>query len=190
MIKLRGLAGNNVAITPNFDPDISTGGLYIPDSAKERCDQGIVKYIGPKVKWLQIGDYVLFSGYSGTYLSVEGEGKLIVMPETYIICIIEPDTTMEVPGLYFKSKDGVYFPATYEMAIEIMTDAFHESDWFQASKRIGYGMKRGTISDKRDYGKSEVFMYVGHHESQIDPALDPSDPEDNPTLVADREKQP
>jgi len=97
------LTSNKVAITPILDPDKTPGGLYIPDIAKERADQGIVKYIGPRVKDIKIGDYVLFGGYDGTTVRLEGEGTFILIREPFIKCILDrPDT--DINGLYFRSK--------------------------------------------------------------------------------------
>jgi chaperonin GroES len=107
------LPDNKVACEPLYDPDESTGGIIIPDMAKERCDQGIVKYTGSKVTLVQPGDHVLFSGYTGTFIEVQYEGRLIIMPEDFITCIIHDDPT-DVAGLYFRSKSGEYFQATYE----------------------------------------------------------------------------
>src|SRR5881394_1005790 len=101
MIKL---TKNKVAITPIFDPDTSPGGIIIPDIAKERCDQGIVKYIGPKVETIKIGMYVLFSGYSGTLVHVDGEGSLILLPEEFIVAELPEPANVDIPGLYFRSR--------------------------------------------------------------------------------------
>lgn len=104
-----------------FDPDRTPGGLWIPDVAKERCDQGIVKYIGPAVKDLKIGDYVLFGGYDGTTIRLEDEGVLILMRESAVKCVIEMEPTM-VEGLYYKTKDGEFFEATTESALRLIAD--------------------------------------------------------------------
>lgn len=162
------LVGNNVALTPIFDPDVSPGGLYIPEIAKERCDQGIVKYIGPKVKWIKPNDYCLFSGYSGTYLDVQDEGRLIIMPENFLICKILPEPT-EIPGVYFRGTDGRYFPATYEMAVELIAQAFHEAEWFMKGKTTA------TTKDKAHYAHSERFTFAGHSDSQLDPTKEADD---------------
>ncbi len=129
MIKLQ---GNKVAATPIFDPD-KIGRIWIPDQAKERCDQGIVKYIGPEVDWCRVGDYILFSGYTGTLIRLEGEGLLIVMPEDFISCIICPPN-FDVHGLYFRGKDGEYFTATYEQAMELIARGIEASEWHQDFK--------------------------------------------------------
>ena len=158
--------GSNVAITPIFDPDVSAGGLYIPEMAKERCDQGIVKYVGPLVKWIRENDYVLFSGYSGTLIQLEGEGKLIVMPEKFVIAKIEPDN-VDVRGVYFKSVDGVYFTATYEMAVELIAEAFRESPWYRKNK---LDARRARIN-KRDYGANDRHIFTGHDDEDLVPDL-------------------
>lgn len=100
MIKL---VQDKVAIQAIPDADKSPGGIIIPDIAKERCDQGIIKYIGPKVKHLKVGDYVVFGGYDGTTVSLDGEGTLIIMREVFIRMVLEPPDTA-VKGLYFKTK--------------------------------------------------------------------------------------
>ena len=114
-----------------FDPDKTVSGLLvIPEIAKERCDQGIVKYVGPEVKWLKPGDHVLFSGYTGTLVSLEGEGLLIILPENFVSAIIySPD--FDVPGLYFRdSENNEYFTATYEMAVELLARALERTPEF------------------------------------------------------------
>lgn len=90
----------------------------------ERCDQGVVKYLGADVTSVKIGDYVFFSGYTGTLMEIEGEGKLIILPEKFVEVIFDIDKFHTVPGLYFKGRDNTYFPATYEQAMSIMADSF------------------------------------------------------------------
>jgi co-chaperonin GroES (HSP10) len=126
------IPGNKVACTPIFDPD-KIGRIYIPDMAKERCDQGIVKYIGPKCEWVKVNDYVLFSGYTGTLVRLEGEGLLIIMPEDFVTCVIESPNT-DIPGLYFREKNGDYFTATYEQAIEMIAKGIESAEWHKSFK--------------------------------------------------------
>jgi co-chaperonin GroES (HSP10) len=87
--------GSKVGIEPIFDKDISEGGIIIPELAKGRCTQGIVKFIGRDcTDWLRIGDYVLFAGYDGDLIRLEDSltivlpedaisAKIIVLPEAY-----------------------------------------------------------------------------------------------------------
>lgn len=167
------LTENKIAISPLRDPDMTASGrLYIPDVAKERCDQGIVKHIGPKVKDVKIGDHVLFGGYDGVMVNIEGEGSLIILREQFIKTKFLHSVDPSVPGLYFRAKankedmgklnvvirkytsiggsdsggvinvaeaetelfdamltyiNSVYFPATYEMAVDLVAEMWSNS---------------------------------------------------------------
>ena len=120
------LQGNKVAVVPLFDPD-NYGHIIIPDAAKERCDQGIVKYHGPDCERVKIGDHVIFSGYTGSTIEIEGESSLLIfLPEDACEAVLEEPNT-DVPGLYFKALDGTYFTATYEQAMTLIARALNES---------------------------------------------------------------
>lgn len=128
--------GHNVAVIPLFDPDKSKGGIYIPEMAKERCDQGIVKYIGDEVKWIKPGDYVLFSGYTGKAIRFEDEGTLLIMNDEFIVAKMEGSTieTTEVPGLFFQGKKKTFFTATVEFALILIAKALEEAEWRRGIK--------------------------------------------------------
>ena len=73
------------------------GGLYIPDSAKEKPAEGIVLAVGPgktldsgelAAPQVKEGDRVLFGKYSGTEIKIEGEERLIIR-EDDILGIVE-----------------------------------------------------------------------------------------------------
>lgn len=126
------MLADKVLIVPIYDPDKSASGLlYIPEQAKERVDQGIVHSVGPKCTTLQLGDLVTFPGYSGTQLYIEGEGTFIIMPENEITAILSGDEidNTDVPGLYFRGKDGTYYQATVEFALHMMSQALKEAPW-------------------------------------------------------------
>ena len=125
MLKLQ---ANKVAVVPLFDPD-KIGSIYVPEQAKERVDQGIVKYCGPDCELVTIGDHVVFSGYTGTTVSIEGEGIMIILPEDFIAATLEMPVT-DVPGLYFQAQNGEYFQATYEQAMILIGRAFSDQPWF------------------------------------------------------------
>jgi co-chaperonin GroES (HSP10) len=81
---------DNVAIVP-IEDDEMRGSLYIPEQAKQKVDQGVIVYKGPDVRELQVGQHVLFSGYTGDKISVEDEGIYYIIPEDYIIAILVDD---------------------------------------------------------------------------------------------------
>jgi chaperonin GroES len=119
-----------IVCEPMFFPDQTKGGIYIPESARSRVNQGIVKYIGPKVELVKPGNHVIFTAYSGTLMKLEDEGLVIIIPEKFISAIIET-SSYEIPGLYFLDKSKHYWPCTYEFAIQLITKAAMETDWFR-----------------------------------------------------------
>lgn len=129
------LTQDKCAIDPIWDSDFSPSGLLIiPEEAKDRCDQGIVKYIGPDVKTLKVGDYVLFSGYTGVNIRLEGEGVLIIMREDFVEAIVHPPET-DIPGLFFLDQSGEYWPATHEMATTLIARKYSDIRQIQTKKR-------------------------------------------------------
>ena len=75
----------------------TSGGIIIPDTAKEKPQKGEIIAAGPgkrneegKIHPLDVkaGDKVLFSKYAGTEVKVEGE-ELLIMREDDIMGVIE-----------------------------------------------------------------------------------------------------
>ena len=89
--------GDRVVIEPAEDEtDKSSGGIYIPDTAKEKPQKGTVvaagpgrttdegKTIAPSVK---VGDTVVYSKYAGTEYTDDGTEYLIVR-ESDILAVV------------------------------------------------------------------------------------------------------
>ena len=83
------LLKTKVAIIPIADPDVSPGGIIIPESAKQKIDQGVVKYRGAEVSEVKVGDHVIFSGYAGTKISIADEGFFYIMEERDVVAILQ-----------------------------------------------------------------------------------------------------
>lgn len=82
------LLRNDIAVVPIEDPERTESGLYIPDQAKQRPDNGIVKYLGPEAgEHVSRGDHVIFSGYTGTRMAIDDEGLLVLMRETDVLAV-------------------------------------------------------------------------------------------------------
>ena len=73
------------------------GGIIIPDTAKEKPQEGEVIAVGPgardengKVQALdvKVGDRILFGKWSGTEVRIDGE-ELLIMKESDIMGIVE-----------------------------------------------------------------------------------------------------
>ncbi len=75
----------------------TTGGIIIPDTAKEKPQEGEVIAVGPGARSedgklhpldVKVGDRVLFGKWSGTEVKIDGE-DLVVMKESDIMGVIE-----------------------------------------------------------------------------------------------------
>ncbi|WP_072397190.1 co-chaperone GroES [Hyphomicrobium sp. CS1GBMeth3] len=85
-------------VVKRVDEDTKTaGGIIIPDTAKEKPQQGEVVAVGPgardeqgKVVPLDVkpGDRVLFGKWSGTEVKIDGE-DLLIMKESDILGVLE-----------------------------------------------------------------------------------------------------
>ena len=74
----------------------TAGGIIIPDTAKEKPQEGEVVAVGPGVRdergtvnalELKAGDRILFGKWSGTEVKVDGE-ELLIMKESDILGVI------------------------------------------------------------------------------------------------------
>ena len=84
-LKVHPLA-DRVAIRPLEETEQMRGGLYIPDTAKEKPQQGEIIAVGPG-RWekgervameVKVGDKVLYGKYSGTEVTIEDETFLVI----------------------------------------------------------------------------------------------------------------
>jgi chaperonin GroES len=66
----------------------TAGGLYIPDTAKEKPQKGIVEAVGSEVKDVKVHDKVLFDKYSGSKITIDDVDYLIIKEED-VLGIIE-----------------------------------------------------------------------------------------------------
>ncbi|MBA3517670.1 MAG: co-chaperone GroES [Rhizobiales bacterium] len=77
--------------------DKTKGGIIIPDTAKEKPQEGEVVAVGPGARDeagklvpvdLKAGDRVLFGKWSGTEVKIDGE-ELLIMKESDIMGVLE-----------------------------------------------------------------------------------------------------
>ena len=82
---------DRVLIEPKEAETKTASGLFIPDTAKEKPQQGIVIAVGNGKKdepmELKVGDVVLYGKYAGTELSFEGKDYLI-MRQSDVVAIL------------------------------------------------------------------------------------------------------
>mgnify|MGYP001168990782 CR=1 FL=1 len=81
MVKIRPL-NDRVLIKPAETKDEKSGGIIIPDTAKEKPQEGKVMAIGDSDELtVKVGDNVIYSKYAGTEIKFGGAEYLIVREE-------------------------------------------------------------------------------------------------------------
>lgn len=67
----------------------TAGGLYIPDSAKEKPQRGSVEEIGSEVKDIKVNDRILFDKYSGSKITIDDVEYLIIKEEDVLGILVD-----------------------------------------------------------------------------------------------------
>lgn len=82
---------DRVVIEPKEAETKTASGLYIPDTAKEKPQEGTVLAVGSGKKdepmEVKVGDNVLYGKYTGTEVTV-GEKKLLIVRQSDILAIL------------------------------------------------------------------------------------------------------
>ena len=82
---------DRVLVEPKEAETNTAAGLYIPDTAKEKPQQGTILAAGPGKKdepmELKVGDVVLYGKYAGTEITVEGKNYLI-MKQSDVLAVL------------------------------------------------------------------------------------------------------
>jgi len=89
--------GGRVLIDPIEQEDITAGGIILPETAKEKPQEGKVLAVGPGDRDdegkripldVKVGDKVLFAKYSGTEVKMDGK-KLLILRESDILGLVD-----------------------------------------------------------------------------------------------------
>jgi chaperonin GroES len=89
--------GDRVIVQPLDEKEVKKGGIIIPDTAKEKPQEGTVIALGTgklddngkKVDFnVKVGDKVLISKYGGTEIKIDGE-ELLVLRESDVLARVE-----------------------------------------------------------------------------------------------------
>ena len=82
---------DRVIIEPSAAEETTSGGIIIPDTAKEKPKKGKVVAAGSGKKdepvTVKVGDHVLYGKYAGTEIQIEGQ-DLLIMRESDILAIV------------------------------------------------------------------------------------------------------
>jgi chaperonin GroES len=89
---------DRIVVKPNEAETQTASGLVIPDTAKEKPQQGSVLAVGPGKRSdtsgelipldIKVGDTVLYSKYGGTEVTVNGD-DLLVLNARDVLAIVE-----------------------------------------------------------------------------------------------------
>jgi chaperonin GroES len=97
-IKLRPLADRLVVEPLDREETFAGGALVLPETAKEKPQQGRVLAVGPGrlddggrriAMDVKAGDEVLFAKYSGTEVKIDDK-KLLILKESDVLAVVEP----------------------------------------------------------------------------------------------------
>jgi chaperonin GroES len=89
--------GDRVVIKPSDREETTKSGLVIPDTAKEKPQEGSIIAVGPgrtdddgkRIKMdVKVGDKVLFAKYAGTEMKIDDD-DLLILSEKDILAIVE-----------------------------------------------------------------------------------------------------
>ena len=88
---------DRVVVKPSTEEERTKGGIVLPDTAKERPQEGEVMAVGPgrlldsgerAPMDVKVGDKVIFAKYGGTEIKIDGE-EYIILRQSDILGVIE-----------------------------------------------------------------------------------------------------
>jgi len=89
--------GDRVLVEPVEEKEVKKGGIIIPDSAKEKPTEGVVRALGTGKKdedgkvqafEVKVGDRVLISKYGGTEIKVDGKEYKLLNADDILAVIV------------------------------------------------------------------------------------------------------
>ena len=89
--------GERLIVKPIEQEEVTSGGIVLPETAKEKPQKGDVLAIGPGDRDddgkriamdVSVGNVVLFAKYSGTEVKIDDD-KLLILKESDILAIVE-----------------------------------------------------------------------------------------------------
>ena len=95
-VKIRPL-GDRVLVKPLSRETVTRSGIVLPDTAKEKTQEGEVLAVGPgkvldngkrTTLEVQVGQRVLFAKYAGTEIKIDGE-EYLILRESDVMGIVE-----------------------------------------------------------------------------------------------------
>lgn len=92
MRKIQPINNNLLIKLDEVKEDKTSGGIIIPDTAKEKSQEGEVIALPPDSDiGVSVGDRVMYKSFSGTEITFEGEKYLIVPSDDILAKFVEVD---------------------------------------------------------------------------------------------------
>jgi chaperonin GroES len=88
--------GDRVVIEPSEGEDVTTGGILLPETAKEKPQRGIIVAVGAGRRDengklitmdVKVDDKVLYAKYAGAEIKVDAR-KVLILKETDILAVV------------------------------------------------------------------------------------------------------
>ncbi len=90
--------GDRVVVQPIEKEEKTPSGIFLPDTAKDKPQQGKVVAVGPG-RWndktgervpldVKVGDTVIFAKYAGTEVKLD-DAKYLIMSESDVLAVVE-----------------------------------------------------------------------------------------------------
>ncbi len=88
---------DRLVVEPLEQEDVTSGGIFLPETAKEKPQQGKIVAAGPGrldedgkrvALEVKVGDRVLYAKYSGTEIKLDGK-KVLILKESDVLCVVE-----------------------------------------------------------------------------------------------------
>ena len=89
--------GDRLVVKPQEQEETTASGLVLPETAKEKPQQGTVVAVGPgrrdddgkRIEMdVAVDDIVLYAKYGGTEIKIDGE-KVLILKESDVLAILE-----------------------------------------------------------------------------------------------------
>ena len=89
--------GDRLVVKPVEQEEVTASGLYLPETAKEKPQQGKIIAVGPGARKengdrvaldVAIDDVVLYAKYSGTSIKLDGK-EYLILKESDVLAIVQ-----------------------------------------------------------------------------------------------------
>ncbi len=89
--------GDRLVVKPTEGEEVTSSGIFLPETAKEKPQQGKVIAAGPGARKdtgeriamdVNVGDTVLYARYGGTNVKIDG-AEYLILKETDVLAIVE-----------------------------------------------------------------------------------------------------